>query len=732
MPDATDRDKSDSARSLRVPVAELTLGLIFLAAALGAMAMTRVNAGIALIWPANAIVAALLIRSSKNHWAATGLVLLAANTFANVLIAHRPWLMSILFSAVNCLEMGLSVWTFRKLVRFPYPDITIEQAAIMTGVLGIAIPGLSAIAGGWVLHSTLGGPLWQGILQWWSSHLIGACLFAPPVILFSFESLKRLVSDKFIMQNLATLLLVILGCYLAIHYVRFPFIAIGVLLMIAAFRVGGFGASVLSVLSGCTIAAMWSFGVRPEGLENLPLSASLASLPVLALLATTMPPIAVGLGTDARRAAARRLSMSERRFRESMENSPIGMLIADLNGIWGYTNRALQSMLGYSSEEFRSLPPGGPSEPDEWTLSRPRWQRLLSGEIGYYNIERRFRHKAGHWVWTHVAVSLLRDDDGSPQHLIAQIESLEARRQAEAALADERERLRITLGSIADAVITADAETRITYINAAGEALLGQTLADLKYRRLDEVISLTDPRTSKAAANLVGQSILHVKALRRETPCVLHRPDGITCYVRDVVSPVLGSQGRVTGIVVVFQEAGADVARVKDLDHRANHDTLTGLANRFEFQRRLKESFDRARTLDLSAALLAIDLDKFKAVNDSGGHAAGDAVLRRVAEVLRNAVRHPDVVARLGGDEFAVILPNCPPDRILAVGEQIARALNPLSTPWQGSDFVTGASVGLAELDRSFSSETQWLAAADDACYRAKSRGRGQLQRALL
>jgi diguanylate cyclase len=104
--------------------------------------------------------------------------------------------------------------------------------------------------------------------------------------------------------------------------------------------------------------------------------------------------------------------------------------------------------------------------------------------------------------------------------------------------------------------------------------------------------------------------------------------------------------------------------------------------------------------------------------------------LRRVAEVLRSAVRHPDVVARLGGDEFAVILPNCPPHRIQAVADQIARALNPLSTTWEGSAFVTGASVGLAELDLSFANDTQWLAAADEACYRAKSKGRGQLQRA--
>ncbi len=137
------------------------------------------------------------------------------------------------------------------------------------------------------------------------------------------------------------------------------------LLLIAAFRVGGFGASILGACSGFAIAGLWALGVRPEGLESAPVVASLAGLPVVALLATTLPPIAVGLGTDARRAAVHKVNFSERRFREAMEHSPIGMLIADLNGVWGYTNRALQTMLGFNAAEFRALPSGGPSDPED-------------------------------------------------------------------------------------------------------------------------------------------------------------------------------------------------------------------------------------------------------------------------------------------------------------------------------------------------------------------------------
>ena len=199
------------------------------------------------------------------------------------------------------------------------------------------------------------------------------------------------------------------------------------------------------------------------------------------------------------------------------------------------------------------------------------------------------------------------------------------------------------MSSIADAVITLDADTRITYINAAAEELLGQRLADLQQRRLSEVMSLTDPQTSKSAPDLVGQSRVHGRAVRRETPCVLHRPDGLVRYVRDVASPVLDSHGSVRGIVVVLQDASADLERARDVTHRASHDLLTGLANRFEFQRRMSEVFRRARHTQIPAAMLAIDLDRFKTVNDIGGHAAGDAMLRRVAEVLRREYYHPAI-----------------------------------------------------------------------------------------
>jgi diguanylate cyclase (GGDEF)-like protein len=206
------------------------------------------------------------------------------------------------------------------------------------------------------------------------------------------------------------------------------------------------------------------------------------------------------------------------------------------------------------------------------------------------------------------------------------------------------------------------------------------------------------------------------------------RADGTYCYVIDIVSPVLEATGAVSGMVIVFHDVTLDVERTRDLQHRAMRDPLTGLGNRAEFEQRLRAVFEKARHLDRPAAVIAIDLDRFKAVNDAAGHAAGDAVLCKVAAACRLAVRSSDIVARLGGDEFAVILDNCAEDRAKSIGQQLLRALNPLELEWKGSRYTTGASIGLAMNGVHISDANAWLESADKGCYEAKRLGRGRLQ----
>jgi diguanylate cyclase (GGDEF)-like protein/PAS domain S-box-containing protein len=592
----------------RAPFLEMTVGIVLFATACISILLTKAPGEIALFWPGSVIAAGLLIRSLRVCWVCAAICVLLSLVLANCIAGGRSWTASCWFAAVDFVEIVFMVAAFRVVWPISFPAATIAEAALMTVILGIAIPGGAAAAGGLVLMFAFGIPWLDGATQWWSSHTVGACLLGPPLFLFSSARIRQLASRAYFVENGLTLLIGLLGCYLAIRYIRFPFVCMGFLLMVAAFRLGGFGVSLMSLAFGLLITNFWIVGIRPMGLDPATAtSLSLLGLPVVALLATVMPPIAVGLGSDARRVAA-----------------------------------------------F-------------------------------------------------------------------------AKKRAEQSLAVERELLKITLGSLNDAVITTDASARITYINDAAEQLFGLSRQTVTGRRVDEVIHLMDPDSTITAPNLIGLSALHGEVFRREKACVLHKPDGSVCYILDVASPVLDATGAVSAVVVVFRDTTTDVDRLRELQHRAMHDPLTGLANRAEFKARLSGALDKARYLDRPAAVIAIDLDRFKAVNDTGGHAAGDLVLCKVAEVLRSAVRASDGVARLGGDEFAIVLENCAADRANSIAEKILRMLNPLTVHSGGIDYSVGASMGLAMCKAGMPDHTVWLKAADEACYTAKKEGRGRL-----
>jgi diguanylate cyclase (GGDEF)-like protein/PAS domain S-box-containing protein len=714
---------SNRARAtIAFPAAECLLALALFAIDSAAIYLIGTVGGIALLWPGNAIAAALLIRLPRVRWASAAGLILLATYLADALVAHRPPQVSLLLTLSNGMEIALMVTAFRFVRRYPYPHITVEQSAIMTAVFGVAIPGVCSLAGG-AAQAAYGAGFAEGALDWWSSHALGACLLGPPLILMSRKGLEGLVRKTAGEQTVLTALICMGATYFAVRYMRFPFVLIELPLLIAAFRYGGFGTSLFSLCSALTIITLWGFGVRPFGLDRADAADSFSGLPVIALLLTVMPPVAVGLGTDARRALTRALRENERHFHTALEHSPIGMLVADLNGIWGYTNRALQKMLGYTAEEFRALPPGGPSMASDWQESTTRWGRLLTGEIEYYEIERRFQHKNGAWIWAHVAVSLLRDANGAPSGLISQIESLETRLRAEERLAEQREKLRTMLQAISDAVITTDAERRITYVNHAAEALLGVSQELVSDHPIEDALLLRDPSSSRSAVNLIAKVMATGKSIRRDSPCALHLPDGNVCYVTDVVSPVLDATGRVIGTVIVFRDATDDMVRERELRHSALHDALTGLYTRAEFQRRLRNVFEKATQLGRMAAVIAIDLDRFKQVNDAAGHAGGDAVLCKVADALRGVTRTTDTVARLGGDEFAILLDECPAERALVVGRKVAAALNPLQVVLEAKAYSVGASLGIALWSPELASERDWLIAADKACYAAKAKG---------
>jgi diguanylate cyclase (GGDEF)-like protein len=183
--------------------------------------------------------------------------------------------------------------------------------------------------------------------------------------------------------------------------------------------------------------------------------------------------------------------------------------------------------------------------------------------------------------------------------------------------------------------------------------------------------------------------------------------------------------GTISGTVLVVRNVTTQRRQHLAIEHRAAHDHLTGLPNRAEFDRILKQLLESAQTSGAMHVLCCIDLDRFKQVNDSGGHAAGDLLLRQLADLLRNCVRPRDTVARLGGDEFALLLESCNLEAAQRVAEKVCNKVRALGFDYQGKTFDIGASIGLALIDSHWAQAQDVHTAADQACFDAKVAGRG-------
>ena len=710
-----------------LPAFELLNALVYFLATIALVA--RMTDETMLLWPANAIAIALLVRRPRLNWTVGLTALFVAGALANRLGSDAGWNRSLLIAFISVAAVAASAWLLRHPLkrRVPLPHVSLDQGLLLGALCILAFPALRALPLAMAGDAQSLPDLWRSAAHNWLSGAVGACLFAPPIYLYSRPALDKLLAPPALAENLSLMLVSCAATYLAIRYVRFPFVVIGLPMTLIAFRMGAFGTACLSTMTGLLVIALWYLGFRPRGLDATALSGG-ASLPFPALAATLLGPLMVGLALDDRRAAEFKLRTNERQFRESIDCSPIGMVLADLNGVWTKINPAFTRMLGYVESDGASLPAGHLLHPEERAEIDGQMHRLATGVIDVYEGNRRYRHKDGHWVWVRVTVSLGRDELRRPTHYFAQIESIEHRLHAEAKLLAERKRLETTLCAIVDAVITTDEHGMVTYANPAAVDLLRQPLGALEGRRLDEVLVLTDPDSAKPLSDQLGLCTTHLRVMERRDPCLLHRPDGGICHITETVSPVLDKDGRFGGAVVVIRDATAIQERTSELNHRATHDVLTDLSNRFGFAVHANASLERARHLDRPSVILMLDLDRFKQVNDRGGHAAGDAMLKRVAATLSAEVRGSDVVARLGGDEFAVLLSGCPTERALLVGEKILRAVSAIRLDWEGQQFAVGVSIGAAAASAAFENAAAWLSAADGACYEAKSSGRARLQ----
>ena len=289
----------------------------------------------------------------------------------------------------------------------------------------------------------------------------------------------------------------------------------------------------------------------------------------------------------------------------------------------------------------------------------------------------------------------------------------------------EKELAEVTLHSIADGVITLDAEGRVEYMNPVAEEYTGWKNHEAKGQPLDAVYHVVDEETGKPMPHPGGNQV-GARGAQGMTVRLLGR-SGNMCAIRDSSAPIHNSDDNLVGWVVVFHDVSQIQEMAQQLSWQATHDALTALVNRREFERRMGVLIDAARTDGRQHALLYMDLDNFKTVNDTCGHAAGDELLRQLTTVMQSRMRGSDTLARLGGDEFGALLEACPLGQAVRIANGLREAVRDFRFIWQNKTFGIGVSAGLVTIDGT-ESVSRVLASADATCYEAKSKGRDRVQ----
>ncbi len=294
-------------------------------------------------------------------------------------------------------------------------------------------------------------------------------------------------------------------------------------------------------------------------------------------------------------------------------------------------------------------------------------------------------------------------------------------RRAEPAPATASARSQLALDSLGEGLLTTDAHGLIDYVNRAAESLTGIRREDAIGQAFGAVIGFVDEHERRPLPDPVHQCLTsgsRVSLGRRAL--LIARATGNEYGIEATVSPIRSAEGEIAGVAVMLHDVSELRGLTQQMSYQASHDALTGLVNRREFERRLGEALEVARAGRQGHVMCYLDLDRFKAVNDTSGHLAGDNMLREVAALIREAVRDSDTVARLGGDEFGVLLVGCPLEKARQIADDIWRAVADYRFVWKDRIFSVGVSIGIVELTGDSQSLEEILGAADSACYVAK------------
>ena len=423
------------------------------------------------------------------------------------------------------------------------------------------------------------------------------------------------------------------------------------------------------------------------------------------------------------------LKFSEQRFQLALVGSNDGLF--DWNLLTGemYFSPRTKELAGYAPHEIKNTPAAFLAllHPDDRAPAAAALRAHLR-EDRPYDMEFRCRTKSGEYRWFRARGRSVRNAQGWAVRMAGSVSDINDRKLAEAQLFSEKERAQVTLESIGDAVITTDVHGLIDYVNPVAETLSGWRSAEARGLPLQVVCRMLDETTGKTQMNPVETVLREGASIKVTSNVLLLRRDGTEIAINETAAPIRDRSGAIAGVVLVLHDVRREREYATQLSYQASHDALTGLINRREFEHRLGLALASARELGRHHAVMYLDLDQFKLVNDTCGHAAGDELMRQVSMLLQQRLREGDTLARLGGDEFGVLLENCPAEHAVRIADELRQTVSDFHFIWHTRTFTIGVSIGLVNIADHAMTLADVLSAGDAACYMAKEKGRNRVQ----
>ena len=400
-----------------------------------------------------------------------------------------------------------------------------------------------------------------------------------------------------------------------------------------------------------------------------------------------------------------------------------------------HANRQFASLMGVERDALIGRRLGDLVPPAYTELVNENIAHRLAGEPAAERYEIEMAGLTGQVTRLEITSAVI-DYDGAPALLVTGVEIIPTQtvQTLRGMTPDEEEQSRKdarrarALESLSDAIVTTDESGIIEFMNSAAATLTGTSADFAVGKSLAEVVELVDDEdpTARGGGKSIQLAAGDAGTSNRRAVLLSHR-SGVESAVEVSTAPIRSAELDITGTVLLLRDVTEQRGITRQMSYQATHDALTGLINRGEFERHVTEALDSSHRGDGHHVLCYLDLDRFKIVNDTSGHLAGDSMLREVAKLLRDAVRDSDFVGRLGGDEFGMLLVGCPLEKARQIADDVCRSVGDYRFIWKDKIFNIGVSVGLVEISAESGTMEELLSAADAACYVAKKDGAGRV-----